>query len=180
MIFSESPELNDYLNRDERLIWAGQPKKGLIFRKSDLFFIPFSLLWCGFAVFWMTQASKAGGVFSLFGIPFVVAGLYFVFGRFIIDMKMREKTYYGLTENRIIIRSGIFTRSTNSINLKSLTNLEFTEKNDGSGTILLGPRNPRDPYGMSNGMTPGIKSTPSLDQIQDVRTVYSLIVKQKG
>ncbi|NOQ73000.1 MAG: PH domain-containing protein [Crocinitomix sp.] len=182
MIFTESTEINEYLNSGERLVWTGQPRGGIIFRKSDLFLIPFSLMWCGFAIFWVVMASNTGGMFALFGIPFVLVGLFVVFGRFLIDKKLREKTFYGITEDRIIIRSGIFSRTTKSFNLKTLTNLEFNERNDGSGTILLGPKNPRDPFGMSAGMSwwPGMKPTPGLDEIKNVREVYSIITKQNG
>ena len=118
----------------------------------------------------------------LYGVPFVVFGLLFVFGRFLIDKKLRQKTFYGITEDRIIIRSGIFSRTTKSFNLKTLTSLEFTGRNDGSGTILLGPKNTMDPFGMSAGMSwwPGMKPTPGLDEIKNVREVYSIITKQKG
>ncbi len=182
MLFSESTELSAFLNKDERLIWTGRPKSGIIFRKSDIFIIPFSLFWCGFAIFWVIMASATGGAFGLFGIPFVLIGLFLVFGRFLIDMKQRRNTFYGITENRIIIKSGIFSRTINSYNLRTLTNLEFTEKSEGSGTILLGPKNPMDPFGMSAGMGwwPGVKTTPGLEAIENVREVYSIITKNQG
>lgn len=34
MIYLEPTELNEFINKDERLVWTGQPKKGIIFRKS--------------------------------------------------------------------------------------------------------------------------------------------------
>lgn len=87
------------LRSDERVIWKGRPATGIRLRGSDAFMIPFSLLWCGFAIFWEVSAltiapsdKAVGFIFPLFGIPFVLAGLYFVFGRFIFDAKSREKT----------------------------------------------------------------------------------------
>lgn len=179
MIFSESSELNDFLDRDERLVWTGTPKKGIIFRKSDIFIIPFSIIWCGFAIFWIIMASKAGGLFGLLGIPFVLIGLLLAFGRFFIDKKQREKTFYGITDTRILIRSGIFSKKVDSIHIKTLTNLEFSEKADGSGTIKLGPNDPRDPFGLASSMSwwPGIKATPSLSDIENVREAYNIIIK---
>jgi len=103
-------ELRQHLDNNENLIWTGQPKTGVIFRSEDIFLIPFSVIWCGFAIFWFTTAISSGApfFFSLFGLPFVIIGLFFVFGRFIIDAKQRENTIYGLTEERIINKNRYF------------------------------------------------------------------------
>ena len=86
-------ELQEYLNTNEKLIWTGQPRKGIVFRTADIFLIPFSLLWCGFAIFWVVIASQGSIYFAMFGIPFVIMGLIFVFGRFIIDAKTTRKYF---------------------------------------------------------------------------------------
>lgn len=172
-------ELRQHLDNNENLIWTGQPKTGLVFRSADIFLIPFSLLWCGFAIFWFVSAVSMGApfFFSLFGLPFVIIGLFFVFGRFIIDAKQRENTMYGLTEERIIIKSGIFNKSLKSLNIRTLTDIEYTEKNDGSGTISIGPKNPMMIWGNGMNWWPGMKSNPQLDLIQDVRKVYNQIIE---
>ena len=56
-----------------------------------------------------------------------------------------------------------------SIDIDTLTNVEFTEDPDGSGTIRLGPKNPNNntPEGMD--WLPGAQPTPSLSMIKDVR-----------
>ncbi len=169
-------KLRDHLDRDEKLLWVGAPRKGVIFRKADIFLIPFSILWCGFAVFWVIMASMTGGFFGLFGIPFVLVGLLLVFGRFIIDAKQREHTVYGITTGRIIIKSGVVRKTITSLDIRTLTNIEVREKGDGSGTIYLGMRNAvnRIPEGME--WWPGAKTLPSLNLIPDVRQVYRKIM----
>lgn len=177
MDFNITTELQQHLEANEKLIWVGQPKKGIVFRSADIFLIPISLLWCGFAVFWMIMASKGSIFFAMLGIPFVVFGLIFVFGRFIIDAKQRNSTYYGLTEDRIIIKSGHFNKTIKSLNIKTLSDIEYNEKSDGSGTINIGPKNPFMMWGNGMNWWPGMKFTPSLDMIQEVRKVYSKIIE---
>lgn len=179
MDYSTAAKLQHHLDPNEKLIWAGQPKQGIVFRTEDIFLIPFSLMWCGFAIFWFITAVSSGAPFflAIFGIPFVVLGLMFVFGRFIIDSKQRENTYYGVTEDRIIIKSGVYKTSVKSLNIKTLTNIEYVEQNDGSGSINLGPKNPMMMWGNGMNWWPGIKATPSLDLIRDVRKVYKQIVE---
>lgn len=135
MLKDNQSELIKHLVENETLLWAGQPIKGIVFRTADIFLIPSSLLRCGFAIFWFISASQVGGIFALFEIPFVIIGLLFVFGRFIIEAKQRDHTFYGITKEIIIIKSGVFSKNIKSISIKNLSGIEYTEKNDGSGTI---------------------------------------------
>lgn len=170
-------ELRKYLDKDENLLWTGKPRAGIIFRLSDIFVIPFSVLWCGFAIFWVVGASKGSVVFALFGVPFVIAGLIFVFGRFIIDAKQRENITYGLTENRVLIKSGFLSRNIRSLNIKTLSDIELIEKNDGTGTILFGPKSPFSTFESSMNWWPGIDSNAQIDLIPNARKVYNQIIE---
>jgi Bacterial PH domain len=132
---ASSSVIEQQLSSGERLIWSGQPRGGIRLRASDAFVIPFSILWCGFAIVWeamalMARAKRDGPtavVFPLFGVPFVIIGLYFVFGRFIVDARLRRATSYGLTNERVIIVSGLFGRRTKSLVLRTLSDISLTE-----------------------------------------------------
>lgn len=39
-----------YLAGGEYIIWQGRPEKGGLFTRQEMFMIPFSLVWCGFAI----------------------------------------------------------------------------------------------------------------------------------
>lgn len=172
--------LRIHLEKGESLLWTGKPPTGLVLRPSDVFLIPFSLVWCGFAIFWVFTAAQGGGYFALFGVPFVLIGLVMVVGRFIIDAKQREHTCYGLTESRVLIVSGIFSKNIKSLNVRTLSDIELNEKSDGSGTITFGPKLPQMAfYGTSMNWAPGVTAVPQFDSIENARYVYKLIIEQQ-
>ncbi len=122
-----------------------------------------------------------GLIFPLFGIPFVVIGLYFMIGRFFVDAKTRAHTIYGLTDKRAIIVSGIWSREVKSLPLRNLSDLTVTEKADGSGTISMGATPPF--AAMYEGMQwPGMqgKMPPRFDMVPRVKEVYALMRSGQG
>jgi hypothetical protein len=172
------------LSPGERLVWSGQPRGGFRLRAADAFLIPFSVAWCGFAVFWEVMALKIAGkggdpiaaVFPLFGVPFVIVGLYLVFGRFVVDARVRERTFYGITNERIIIVSGLFGRRTKSLNLRTLSDISLTERPDGSGTITFGPSHPLGHW-FASGAWPGAGqyTAPGFHMIDRAKEIYDVI-----
>ena len=172
--------LNSQLAPGESLLWSGSPRQGVFFRASDAYTIPFSLLWCGFAVFWNFGVwySDAPIFFRIWGIPFLVVGAYMVIGRFFVDAWQRSKTYYGLTNERALITSGIFSRSVKSIYLKTLTEVSIVEKNDLSGTITFGPAETSKGFGSYwpsfNGNNQPVY--PAFDSIPAAKSVYDRLM----
>jgi len=169
---------------NERILWTGKPRQGIYLRVSDTFLIPMSLLWCAFVVFWEARVFNSGAplFFILWGIPFVLVGLYVVAGRFLVDAKQRSKTFYGLTEDRIIIVSGLFQKKTKTLNLQTLSDISLTEREDRTGTITFGPSPPFYSW-VAGASWPGLgqMAVPSFEAIENARTVYDLInnAKQK-
>lgn len=164
------------LEPHETLLWSGQPHTGIIVRGVDAFLIPFSLLWCGFAVFWTILVTTNGILFfSLFGCFFVLVGLYFVFGRFLWDVAQRRKMCYGITNERIIIVSGLFQKHVKSLTLNTLSEVSVSEKANGQCTILLGPTTGQESLHRSMAW-PGVpQGAPKLEAIEEVRRVYHIL-----
>jgi hypothetical protein len=166
------------LGSRERLLWAGKPRQGLVFRPSDTFLIPFSLLWGGFAFFWEYSVLTGGAplFFALWGIPFVLVGSHFIVGRFLVDMRQRAKTVYGLTNERLLIISGLFTRNVKSLNLRTLADVSLTERPDGSGTITFGQGNPYSSWFQGMGWWPGMPAgAPAFELVPRAKEIYEAI-----
>ena len=175
-------ELAGVLDSGESLIWSGVPRQGILLRPSDGYMIPFSLLWGGFAIFWEASVLRTEGpnseFMSLWGIPFVLIGLYMIVGRFFVDARIRARTFYGLTNRRAIIISGVFSRTINSLPLRTLTDISLLERSDRSGTILLGRPQPYSSWG--SGMRwPGMNqySTPAFEMIPNAKGVHDQLLE---
>lgn len=65
--------LRPLLRPGEQLRWVGQPDPQVHFAPADLYLVPFSLLWCGFVIFWEWQAvtSSESLLFILCESPWV-------------------------------------------------------------------------------------------------------------
>jgi hypothetical protein len=164
----------------ERVVWEGQPANGLLLTARDTFLIPFSLLWCGFALFWEYSTLHVPGTiafFPLFGLAFVLIGLYFVIGRFFVDAWARGNTIYAITSQRILIlRSGPFSRFT-SLAINRLPELSLDERADGRGTIRFQPQQPTWSNRNWSSWTPALDPTPQFLAVADARNVFDRIQK---
>lgn len=103
------------LRPGERLLWSGRPDPPRHVTGKDAALIPFSILWCGFAIFWEASVLRTGAplAMALFGIPFVLIGLYFVVGRFVVKARSKKRTRYAVTDRRaLIVRDGGSVRDT--------------------------------------------------------------------
>jgi hypothetical protein len=117
--------------------------------------------------------------FILWGIPFVLIGLYMIFGRFLIDAKQRERTFYGVTDQRIVIISGLMSRKVKSLSLRTLSDVSLSEKTDRSGTITFGASNSISWWWRMGW--PGMpQSAPSFEMILDAREVYENIMEAQS
>lgn len=162
-----------YLVNGEYVLWQGRPEKGNLLSKSDIFMIPFSIIWCGFAIFWETTAIMGGApfFFALWGIPFVCVGLYIVFGRFIWTAWTRKRTHYVITNKKIIRMCG---RKMDMLDGKSLPAMYIEIHGNGNGTIKFGTPDPY--YGRyRNTWSAAGNALFSLENLSDFRQVQQAI-----
>jgi hypothetical protein len=171
-----------YLLTDERELWTGCPPVGLRTQPRDWFLIPFSLFWAGFIVFWNVSVWLQEGdtLFRIWGLPFLLAGLYIVFGRFLHDAYIRKHEAYAVTNRRILILRDGRTSKLKSIDIKLLPGLELQQGANGRGTITFSQPNL---WGAANGVgtwVPSLDGIARLVDIEDVRRVYELIEGQRA
>jgi hypothetical protein len=171
----------DRLLRGERVIWRGRPQQGLLLTGSDGFLIPFSLLWGGFSIFWessVLRAPNAPIVMVLFGIPFVVIGLFLIFGRFFFDAWIRMGGFYALTDRRVLILRRQPSASFQSVSLDRLPEATLNETSNGRGTIRFGPTvqlwNNRGSGGFGSWIA-ALDPTPQFLAIDDAKKVFASI-----
>lgn len=172
--FEARERISQELFNDETLLWSGVPKQGLMLKPSDAVFVPFSIIWGGFAIFWEASVvtTGAGLFFDLWGIPFVAVGLYMMVGRFFADSYERKRTAYGVTSRRVIVVRGIFRDQVRSFTLRSLPELSLHPQRDGRGTITLG-ESPM--FTGRRGYQP-----PALEGIENARDVYQIVLNAQA
>ena len=175
MIAQSSSVISSALAPGEQLLWSGQPRSGLRLQASDAVVIPFSAMWAGFAFFWEYEVVNGGApfFFELWGVPFVAVGIYMLVGRFFYDSFLRANTYYGLTDQRVIIVTNLFGNRETALPLRLMNNIDLAVSGDRSGTITFGTPLPglASMFGRANRAAP-----PALTMIEDVKDVYDKIL----
>jgi hypothetical protein len=127
------------LRPGERIAWTGQPIPGR-FAWRGLTDVLFGIPWTAFVVFCMATASSRGDdSLLLFGIPFVLIGLFLLSGPFRMRLEA-ARTAYVITDKRVLILEGSWLRSTaiRSCEPQHLGDIRCVQKSDGSGDIILG------------------------------------------
>lgn len=185
--------LQSELLSGESIVWSGAPNRGVIFHKQDIFVIPFSLLWGGFAIFWEAgvlgywgNGARNGPVatfMSLWGVPFVVIGQYLIWGRFFYDAWLKSRTYYALTNRRILVVQKGYSRKVASAYIDSVPAINKDGGDGRPGTLTFTPQvsltsefftnNRRNNWGAWNSMSVG--AVPVFRDIDDLDYVYRLV-----
>jgi hypothetical protein len=135
------------LQPGERVLWSGKPDSRRWLYPQDAVLVPFSVLWGGFAIFWEATVLLSSGprnsvILPLWGVPFVLVGLYMMVGRFFARRWVRRRTLYAVTDRRVIAikpawRGG---RHTSSVWLASHPPVQKRIGRDGRGTVWVGRR----------------------------------------
>ena len=174
-------DIHSYFLPGEKLLWSGRPAQGFRLTTWDFALVPFSLFWGGFALFWETSVLTTPGTpvfMRLWGIPFVLIGLYLIAGRFVVDAAVRARTEYALTDRRVIIRRSGLLPNFSATQLDLLPSINLEEGSFGRGTITFGTSSFQR-YKTAGVWTPSLSRDPQLLGIDSVRQVYNLLEKAR-
>ena len=179
------------LGPGEKLLWSGTPPARLLmFRWSDLAVLPFFVFWTGFSLFWEAMAlaaflgaagqDPAAICMPLFGLPFVGIGLYMLGGRFLLDAPARRRTVYAVTDQRAIVKTGLWRQSVVSVPLDRIDNVELVQHRNGEGTLIFscgGAWAARGQY-YAGSSTPAYNygGVPVFDHIANPQEAYSRVM----
>jgi len=105
-------EFQPRLRQGERVLWVGHPDTRVLFAPADAYLVPFSVVWCVILGFFVSQAvsgrvAQQGRLaIQVFIALFIVAGLYMLFGRFIVKRVRNASTRYAITTQRALTLIG--------------------------------------------------------------------------
>lgn len=171
-----------HLLRGERILWAGRPKQGLLLGAQDLLIIPLGLLFVTVgSVTVLRELHRPLSPDWVGGLIAICAGLLAVVGRHVLDGMLRARTYYAVTEKRILIlREGLFP-SLLGIDRANLTHVELLQagaRGTPRGTIRFGPAQ-TDEWNMHGSWVAAFDPTPQFLGIADPAEVFALIQRNR-
>jgi hypothetical protein len=180
------------LTSGESILWAAQPLTSVIFHREDFYLIPFSLFWGGFAIVWeglvtgslLHPVHRNGGPLGfmmLWGVPFVLLGQYFIWGRFLVAAWKKRRTFYAVTNRRAIVVQQAWGRKTAAAFLDTLPSLIKEGGANGVGTLRFSAapvfNRGSFTFGAWDGMSVG--DTPVFRDIDELEAIYNLVSEQR-
>jgi hypothetical protein len=175
-------EFTDYLREDEQLLWSGKPKFGILFRSKDFIQVPFAAGWLYFMVSDLIMLEEGGFPNRIHPmlLLFVVVGLYMLIGRFIHEMIQRHYSYYAVTNQRVMVKSGIFSSQIQSTSLNSVASIQLIEKRSGQGSLTFETVGNLARISLLNNKANTQSAPLSFEKINEVRQVYGLITEAQS
>jgi hypothetical protein len=130
----------------EKLLWTGQPDPNILFSQTDYFLIPLTLIWTVFFFFatWNIWDPVLHGNPDSFIFPdiiliiFLLIGVYILFGRFFFKKWKKQRTFYAVTNRRVLVLTKTFGEQLQESNIKLIPAINKRVRSDGIGTLIFG------------------------------------------
>jgi hypothetical protein len=183
------------LTPGETVLWAARPRAGVVFHGNEyepqvlisLLIGGFTILWEALVIWslWSTPSHRVRSVLLIcWGVPFVIDGQYRMWGRFFYAAWKKKKTYYAVTNRRVIVVHNFRGHQVASAEISALQILLREKYSDEVGTmrfvappalfartwsemITLDKWEAWDPLSIKRG--------PVFEDVEDVDSVFQLI-----
>jgi hypothetical protein len=134
---------NRELEAGEGVKWMGMPQPRFFTTYSKGAFL-FAIPWTAFALFWVAGAAgfqipdfKDGfAIFPLFGLPFVLLGIWMLLTPLFVYLNAR-KTLYMITDKRAVVFEGGSNTTIRSFEPEQLNEIIRKERNNGLGDLVF-------------------------------------------
>ncbi len=144
---TDRSSIKDYILADERLLWTGKPVKEIRLLPSEKIIMVFGAFWTAFSAFWIAMAYAGtaemegdaimANIFPLFGIPFLLVGLYLMIISPIRAKRKRKNVEYALTDKRVLIFYNNKIQSLQAFKYNEIQNISFGCDADGVGIVTF-------------------------------------------
>lgn len=160
------------LKPNEKLLWQGKPKPGWALKTGDSVRLPLMMLFTGFAVFWTIQATQftTPPNLWLFGIPFILFGVYFCVIRYWVEKQQRQHTHYALTNKQVLIACTWRRNQITAVAHRDIHHVFLFEKPNGDGTLIFGGKPSTITPFLPQRIRPN-RFMPAFERIENVRAV---------
>ena len=167
-----------FLKPGETILWTGNPVPGILIRDADIILIPMSIILLGFSVIldYVMMHFESNFIFKIIGVTFALLAIYMGGIRFLFDSLKRKRTFYCITNKRVLVISGRKGKL-KTLPLKNIESLDKTEEKDGSGFLIFGNTNPLWPW-LLGGFYMAGENIPGLETLPDVREVFTILEAQ--
>ncbi len=173
--------IKKHLN-NEKVLWQGEPVKVPLLHKSDIFMIPFTLIFGGSLIFYAIMAAimmikGESIIFSLVGITALIMGAYILFFRLWYRKKRIKKQVYFVTDKRA------FAFDTMRDDVLFDIGLSETDLYMGDKSLIVGETNSIGDFVYNIGLDiffrKFAKETPAFRYIDDISGVSKIIMTNK-
>jgi hypothetical protein len=164
----DSQMFMSHLREGETLLWIARPLQGIRFSRVDIALIPGSLIGLGIALLSL-RANGFDDWIPLIGLTgSLIAGLFFLIGRFPLEARKRARTVYGLTNLRALVLqdSDDLVRSAQ---LQSLKAVSMEQAGSMSGSLALALENEK--YSLISSVAMWSPSAGSLIELMSGNTL---------
>lgn len=168
---TETAGWSGILDDGETILWQGRPSSRFRLTLADLKPARQGLMMTLFSVVWLSMAMRAPGIFWLFGLPFLLMGLWQIAKPLLLPALLRQYSFYTLTDRRAFIATDapLLGRNLRSFPITADTRLDFLEGEPGS--ILFADDRLA---GLTMPGPDGIRRV-GFQMIPDARKVYGLM-----